>query len=539
MDGTDDESEIPLLPERPSARRISPTVRVLAIVIATGALWLLVVSLLLPHTHGALRYVLEYFRIGFVWLIVASLVQETGLLVVTPRLRVAVLKSLAPRRFVFWFHLAVALFWLGVGAGLFLWLRSGNELLFAILFAGYFVVQDGYRAARSLRFRQLSLDATPRTDDAEVRADIVHFTDLHLTATDDGHLLDLRAGQPGGNKVLRALVRTHRNGVLKTARALLVTGDATDSGTEDQWQTFFRILGAPELTNRMVLVPGNHELNIPRDAAPGMLNAVRTDGLLNYGPRRERALRCLLALDRIQGSRARVLARIARPTLRQLINGGGTRSIPPCLTTLSQYLSDGLREIDSFRPGRPPYASWSDVDLDHFDDHVDAIVAGAYPMVVEVPGAPFLVLVLDSTSISANTLSNAFGEIGAAQLERLDSIITLLLSKSRSPIVVAMHHHMGEARGFLQRAMGIVDADDLLAVLRRLGPTVLFNGPPCGLYWRGPRGGGRGGPASSGRWTIDYTGRRGSDQARARLQARVSRTRALNGRRQCDTGAGA
>lgn len=464
----------PLLPSKDVNPRWPLAAKVLVAGILSALLWLLLAEFLLPRVHGGWRYVVQYFRLVCAWLLVGLLVEQTGLRVFAPRLRVAALKSLAPPRTVFGFHLALALFWTGMGIVFVAWFHGGLLLILSLIFAGYWVVREGWQAQAALRYRAVDLAGLQLEESPTARPDVVHLTDLHLTESDDGDMVDWRAGQRGGNRALQRLLVAHAT-ELTQASVILVTGDATDAGTEGEWQAFFRMMGEGGVLDRVVLLPGNHELNIPRGTSSG-LRALRSDGFLNYELRTERALRCLLAMARVQGERARVLSRPPRVKLSALWSRTRPEPKPVSRVLLSSYLDDGLAEIRALDGGRP-CARWSDVDLVHFNDNVAGIVAGAFPMIVDVPGSDFAVLLLDSTSLSANTFSNAFGEIKKDQLERLHTLVQLLTSDvPRRPILLAMHHHIGEGRGLLQRTMGVVDALDLLDELRPLAPTVLFNG---------------------------------------------------------------
>jgi Calcineurin-like phosphoesterase len=461
----------PLLPEGSIKKRLSGRVKTVALIVVFGAPWMLLADHWLPGRSGALRYLLYYARFMAAWIIIGSFIQQLGLPAVAPRARVLLSQSLRPARATFLFHLGLAVLWLVPAVGVWFYLEPALLDLLVTIFAGYFVLLETWRAYQALGRRSHRLDALALDEARDIVPEVVHFTDLHLTEHDDGEMIDRHTGKMGGNQVLGELLRAHGDGVLRQAGAILVTGDATDAGTEAQWQAFFRLMGEAGLLDKLVLVPGNHELNIASGTSAGW-GSVHWDGFLNHEVRTERALRCLLAIDRAQGGRARVLNRPPRSSWKTL----GAPRPEPELVSLSQYLAAELREIDALRPGWPPYERWRDVDLNHFEELAAAVVARAYPMLVDVPDSDLTVLVLDSNVISANTATNAFGELSEEQLGRLSTLLGVLERGPRRPTIVAMHHHMGDGHGAFQRVMGIVDADGLLQALQRLGSTVLLNG---------------------------------------------------------------
>ncbi|HEX5706058.1 MAG TPA: metallophosphoesterase, partial [Pyrinomonadaceae bacterium] len=90
-------------------------------------------------------------------------------------------------------------------------------------------------------------------------ATVAHLTDLHVTATDETARVD---GGPGGNLALRRALEELGGREADEVSAVLITGDMTDGGRAAEWRRFFDIVPA-DLLEKCVLVPGNHELNIP------------------------------------------------------------------------------------------------------------------------------------------------------------------------------------------------------------------------------------------------------------------------------------
>lgn len=86
---------------------------------------------------------------------------------------------------------------------------------------------------------------------------IAHLTDLHITEAEDVRMVEHNA--PGGNRAFAALLARPE---LREADVILITGDVTDRGTELAWQRVRETITAAGLDDRVVLVPGNHDLSI-------------------------------------------------------------------------------------------------------------------------------------------------------------------------------------------------------------------------------------------------------------------------------------
>jgi 3',5'-cyclic AMP phosphodiesterase CpdA len=84
---------------------------------------------------------------------------------------------------------------------------------------------------------------------------IAHLSDLHLTATDDGHRKEDRARSMNSN-----LSRLLQHGPIQTADLVLITGDISDRGELAAWNVLWSAVRAAELDLRRILViPGNHD----------------------------------------------------------------------------------------------------------------------------------------------------------------------------------------------------------------------------------------------------------------------------------------
>ena len=86
---------------------------------------------------------------------------------------------------------------------------------------------------------------------------------------------------------------------LQRADAILVSGDLTDTAAASEWKGFFdAFLGYEDLFAKMIIVPGNHDVNL--------CDRVISDDS-DFRQRKINIIRFLSAVDRIQGDRTFVL----------------------------------------------------------------------------------------------------------------------------------------------------------------------------------------------------------------------------------------
>src|SRR5262249_12098512 len=157
-----------------------------------------------------------------------------------------------------------------------------------------------------------------------------------------GYRMESGTRGPRGNGRIRRALRTLQ--AIHAATPLdrvLVTGDITDDGTRAEWLEFLRILRrSPELSGRVLLVPGNHDVNIVDRTNPG-----RFDIPWGSGPAL-RKLRVVLALDAIQGRSVHLIDRrsgAVGPTLHDYLRQDDR---PVRLRALAEYGSwRGRHEI--------------------------------------------------------------------------------------------------------------------------------------------------------------------------------------------------
>ncbi len=100
---------------------------------------------------------------------------------------------------------------------------------------------------------------------------IVHLSDLHLTAHDSDLRSEPKLFGPlrGMNAAFRKILSTS---LVADSDLVLITGDITDRGDRDAWSNFRDAVMEAGVANRLLLVPGNHDvccLGLARLPRPG------------------------------------------------------------------------------------------------------------------------------------------------------------------------------------------------------------------------------------------------------------------------------
>ena len=257
-------------------------------------------------------------------------------------------------------------------------------------------------------------DWTPGPNGHEAAsARVAHLSDLHIVGERYGYRMESGTRGPRGNHgvrmALHKLAEIHESAPFDR---ILVTGDVTDAGTRAEWVEFIDFLRDYPLRDRLSFVPGNHDVNIVDRNNPARFELPWSAG------RPLRKLRVVLALDAIQGDRARVVDR-ASGALGPFLN---------------EYLREGdraerLRELaeSGAPPGRKEMASVWD---------------GIFPL-VEAPRESdgYGLILLDSNARSHFALTNAIGVVSPSQLKALQSILN---GSPRCGWIILLHHQIVE-----------------------------------------------------------------------------------------------
>lgn len=241
---------------------------------------------------------------------------------------------------------------------------------------------------------------------------IAHLSDIHLVGERYGFRIESGRRGPRGNDrfalILDHIEAIHRSRPLDI---ILITGDVTDAGIATEWAQFLDAVEPhPALAERMLIIPGNHDLNIVDRQNPARLD-------LPFSPaKRLRQMRTLSAIAAVQGHRVRVIDE-NEPTLDR---------------TLAEALAPHRRQIAAFADTGSLRLAISLGQLWH--DHFPLILPP-----VEANGLG--VAILNSNAETNFSFTNALGMVSVEQARRL------LAAVDRYPHahwIIALHHHLVE-----------------------------------------------------------------------------------------------
>jgi hypothetical protein len=256
------------------------------------------------------------------------------------------------------------------------------------------------------------LDELPATPQAVRTWRIAHVSDIHVVGERYGFRIESgRAGPCGNerfNRLLDLMDSIHRNDPLD---AVLITGDMTDAGRCSEWSEMFDALAShPRLAERLLILPGNHDLNIVDRANPARLD-------LPTSPNRKlRRLRFLSAVDAIQGERVHLVDRRGQ-----------------CLAgTLSAALKPHQAEIMRF----------ADLGKPRLSRRLDELWSTVFPMVLPPKQDDGLgIILLNSNADTHFSFTNALGMISGEQVR---GVHIAAAQYPRASWIVALHHHVVE-----------------------------------------------------------------------------------------------
>jgi 3',5'-cyclic AMP phosphodiesterase CpdA len=279
---------------------------------------------------------------------------------------------------------------------------------------------------------------------------IVHLSDIHVVGERYGFRVESGRSGPRGNDRLKRLLRQlEAIDAKKPVDTILITGDMTDAGISSEWAEVLDALAAhSSLVNRVLILPGNHDLNIVDRGNPARLD------LPGSPDRRLRELRALSAMNAIHGERVRVIDRDAS-------------CVGP---TLAAFLAPYTAAIAKFADTAKPRLSGAIPDL----------WAKAFPMIVPPEDEAGLgIILLNSNADTHFSFTNALGMVSAEQMRAFDIACA---QYPRAAWVVALHHHLMEypwAAKALSLRIGtaLINGNWFVRSLKPLaGRTVLMHG---------------------------------------------------------------
>jgi metallophosphoesterase superfamily enzyme len=239
---------------------------------------------------------------------------------------------------------------------------------------------------------------------------VAHLSDLHAVGERYGFRIESgRAGPQGNERLEDVMAKLSAIHALDPLDHVLVSGDLTDAGRATEWAEFAEILTRyPDIASRLLLLPGNHDLNIVDRSNPARLDLLFSPG------KRLRQIRALSAISAVHGSRVFV------------VQDGGTTA------RLSDILASHRDPINEFTEQGGFRRAFRLRSL--FDD--------LYPMVVPPHVAGGIgIFLLNSNAETHFSFTNALGLIALGQARRMTAAM------DRCPDarwIIALHHHLME-----------------------------------------------------------------------------------------------
>jgi metallophosphoesterase superfamily enzyme len=241
---------------------------------------------------------------------------------------------------------------------------------------------------------------------------VAHLSDIHLVGERYGFRIESgRRGPRGNDRFARILARLEAIHGARPLDLVLITGDMTDAGIATEWAQFLDAVEQhPALAERMLILPGNHDLNIV-----DRLNPARLD--LPFSPiKRLRQMRALSAIAAIQGHRVRVVDADTGTLERTL-----AQALAPHRHRIAAFADSGRLRL-SFGLGQ----IWDDL----------------FPLILPPSGPHGLgVAVLNSNAETHFSFTNALGMVSVEQAHRLEAAIGRF---PRAHWIIALHHHLVE-----------------------------------------------------------------------------------------------
>jgi 3',5'-cyclic AMP phosphodiesterase CpdA len=355
--------------------------------------------------------------------------------------------------------------WLGEIADL----ASPHRLIIPAL-ANTVMLVGGYLAAAALVWgfadatmgqpRDLSAFDPPQPGARTWR--VAHLSDVHTVGERYGFRIESgRSGPRGNDRLKRALARLNIVHAERPVDLVLVTGDMTDAGRSTEWAEFLAVLAAhPQLAERVLILPGNHDVNIVDRANPARFDLPTSPG------KRLRQMRTLSAMAAVQGDRVRV------------VDAGTGR--------LGRTLSDALA------PHRHTIAAFADAGGLRHSAKLERLWADVFPMVLPPVDEDGLgVVLLNSNAETHFSFTNALGLLSVEQMLRLSSVAEQF---PRARWILALHHHLVEypapSVAFSERiGTALVNGTWFVRQLQSLGGRVVVMHGHRHINWIGECGG--------------------------------------------------
>lgn len=305
------------------------------------------------------------------------------------------------------------------------WLGSVSDLispyrLIVPTIANAMVLTSLYLAAAALLwgFADASMDQLLDLDEFDIAPEgsrtwrVAHLSDIHVVGERYGFRMESGRGGPRGNDRLeRLLARLAAIHASRPLDVVLISGDMTDAGLSTEWAEFLDAVAKyPTLLARMVLLPGNHDLNIVDRTNPARLD-------LPFSPGKcFRQMRTLSAMMAVQGARVHVVGDEPVQAARTLVEN--LKAHRSDMTAFAR--GGGILRASRLR--------------NVFDDQ--------FPMLLPPDGEDGLgMVILNSNAQTHFSFTNALGLMSVGQSRRLAAVMS---AYPKARWIIALHHHLME-----------------------------------------------------------------------------------------------
>jgi predicted MPP superfamily phosphohydrolase len=304
--------------------------------------------------------------------------------------------------------------WVGSAADL----AVPHQLIWPTL-ANAVVIMSAYLAAASLvwGFADASMDQPLDVDAYDAAPGgrvwrVAHLSDIHIVGERYGFRIESGRGGPRGNeRVRQVMARLEAEHAARPLDLVLITGDMTDAGRSAEWAEFFDILaGHSDLAGRMLILPGNHDVNVVDRANPARLD-------LPFSPAKTlRKMRALSAITAFGADRLRVMS--------------------------SGAAEPGLTLAAALAPERQAIETFADRGGLRLSNRLARFWDELFPLILPPEEDDGLgVAILNSNADTNFSFTNALGMIPAAQGRRLTAALDRY---PKARWIVALHHHLIE-----------------------------------------------------------------------------------------------
>ncbi len=241
---------------------------------------------------------------------------------------------------------------------------------------------------------------------------IAHLSDIHVVGERYGFRIESGRSGPRGNQRLReAMAQLDMLCTSEPLDAVLITGDMTDAGRSAEWAEFLDLLNSyPRLAERVLVIPGNHDLNIVDRANPARLDTPSSP------KKRLRKVRTLSTMGALQGRRVHIVDLEKR-----------------CIgKTLAEAIEPYLADMEGFADAARP----------RIFNALTELWARIFPMVLPPDRSDGLgIILLNSNADTHFSFTNALGVI---PMEQFRGIEIAVAQYPQASWIIALHHHIVE-----------------------------------------------------------------------------------------------